>query len=56
MLKLGKNFKVSAMKKITTISSLIILGLGTLGFLVKAWVTPEEIHLDLTDEDIHLYL
>ena len=44
------------MKKITTISSLLILGLGTLGFLVKVWITPEDIHLDLKDEDIHLYL
>jgi len=44
------------MKKITTISSLLIIGLGTLGFLVKAWITPENIHLDLADEDIHLYL
>jgi len=44
------------MKKITAISSLLILGLGTLGFLAKAWITPEDIHLDLADEDIHLYL
>jgi len=42
------------MKKLTTISSLLVI--GTLGFLVRAWITPETIHLDLSDEDIHLYL
>jgi len=51
-----RNLKVTTMKKITTISSLLILGLGTLGYLVKTWITPEDIHLDLGDEDIHLYL
>jgi hypothetical protein len=42
------------MKKITTLSSLLLL--GTLGFLVKTWISPEDIHLNLAEEDIHLYL
>ncbi|MGV3639702.1 MAG: hypothetical protein ACO1NZ_04225 [Adhaeribacter sp.] len=42
------------MKKITTLSSLLVL--GTLGLLVKTWISPEDIHLNLSEEDIHLYL
>ncbi|MGV3504884.1 MAG: hypothetical protein ACO1O1_14335 [Adhaeribacter sp.] len=42
------------MKKITTISSLLVL--GTLGLLVSTWISPEDLHLNLADEDIHLYL
>jgi hypothetical protein len=42
------------MMKLTTLSSLLVL--GTLGLLVKTWITPDDIHLSLADEDIHLYL
>ena len=42
------------MKKITAFSSLLFL--GTLGYLVKVWITPEDINLNFADEDIHLYL
>ena len=42
------------MRKFATLSS--ILALGTLGYLVKVWVTPEDIQLNLVDEEIHLYL
>ncbi|WP_281172378.1 hypothetical protein [Adhaeribacter aquaticus] len=42
------------MKKIATLSSILVL--GTLGYFVKVWVTPEDIQLNLLDEDIHLYL
>jgi hypothetical protein len=51
---MGKAFIPTYMRKITALSSLLFL--GTLGFLVKAWITPEDIHLNLADEDIHLYL
>ncbi|WP_299708361.1 hypothetical protein [uncultured Pontibacter sp.] len=43
------------MLRITTISSLLLLG-TTFGYLMKGWVTPEQLHMDLHDEDIHLYL
>jgi len=42
------------MKNIITLSSFLVL--GTLGYLVKVWVTPEDIQLNLAEEDIHLYL
>ncbi|MFA1770442.1 hypothetical protein ACD591_04000 [Rufibacter glacialis] len=42
------------MKKITTISSLLLL--GALGFLATTWLTPGNLHVDLSDEDFHLYL
>jgi hypothetical protein len=42
------------MMKLTALSTLIFL--GALGLLVKTWITPEDIHLNLADEDIHLYL
>jgi hypothetical protein len=42
------------MMKLTALSSLLLL--GTLGLLIKTWITPEDIHLNLADEDIHLYL
>lgn len=41
------------MKKFT-ISSLIII--GTLSLFMKSWMASEDIHIDLADEDIHLYL
>ncbi|WP_262713461.1 hypothetical protein [Adhaeribacter aerolatus] len=42
------------MKKYTTLSSLLVL--GTLGYLVKVWITPEDIQLNFKEEEIHLYL
>jgi hypothetical protein len=42
------------MKLITALSSLVLL--GTLSVLVANIVTEPEIELDLSDEEIHLYL
>ncbi|WP_255478638.1 hypothetical protein [Rufibacter sp. XAAS-G3-1] len=42
------------MKTITTISSVLVI--GVLGFLATSWLSPGNISLDLSDEDIHLYL
>ncbi|WP_262897355.1 hypothetical protein [Rufibacter psychrotolerans] len=42
------------MKKISTISSLLIL--GALGLLATTLLTPGNLDVDLSDEDIHLYL
>lgn len=42
------------MKKFTTLSSLLVL--GTVGYLVTIWMTPEDINLNFAEEDIHLYL
>ncbi|HEY4650976.1 MAG TPA: hypothetical protein VIG72_06155 [Pontibacter sp.] len=43
------------MKRLSTISSLLLIG-TTFGFLMKGWLTPHDLHLDLSDEDIHMYL
>lgn len=43
------------MMRITTISSLLLLG-TTFGYLMKGWLTPGELDIDLNEEDIHLYL
>lgn len=43
------------MKRLTTITSLFILG-TTLSYLVSSLLSSEDIHLDLADEEIHLYL
>lgn len=43
------------MMRITTISSLLLIG-TTFGYLVKGWLTPHELEIDLNEEDIHLYL
>ncbi len=43
------------MMRITTISSFFLLG-TTFGYLVKGWIRPEQLDMDLHDEDIHLYL
>ncbi|HSI89723.1 MAG TPA: hypothetical protein VK927_01340 [Adhaeribacter sp.] len=40
------------MKKLTAISSLLVL--GTVGLL--AWLKTDEINLNFSDEDYHLYL
>ncbi|MFD1753789.1 hypothetical protein ACFSC6_01145 [Rufibacter sediminis] len=42
------------MKTITAISSLVLI--GVLGFYATTWLSPGNIPLDLSDEDIHLYL
>lgn len=41
------------MKKFAWSSLLII---GTLSLFLKAWVSSEEIQINLAEEDIHLYL
>lgn len=41
------------MKKFT-ISSLLII--GTLSLFMKSWMAADDIHINLADEDIHLYL
>lgn len=41
------------MKKFA-ISSLLII--GTLSLFMKSWMDSEDIHINLADEDIHLYL
>ncbi|WP_255481061.1 hypothetical protein [Pontibacter sp. Tf4] len=43
------------MKRISTISSLLLIG-TTFGFLMKGWLTPHDLQIDLSDEDVHLYL
>jgi hypothetical protein len=43
------------MMRFTTVSSLLLLG-TTFGFLMKGWLTPEQLNIDLSEEDIHLYL
>ena len=43
-----------AMKFITALSSIVLL--GTLSLLVANIVTEPEMELDLSDEEIHLYL
>jgi hypothetical protein len=43
------------MMRITTISSLLLIG-TTFGYLMKGWLTPDELNIDLHEEDIHLYL
>lgn len=45
---------MSGMKKIITLSSLLLL--GALGLWVKTWINPGDIPLNLADEDIDLYL
>lgn len=42
------------MKKFSTLSSLFII--GALGILASSLLTSNEIQLDLSEEDIHLYL
>ncbi|WP_262886151.1 hypothetical protein [Nibribacter ruber] len=43
------------MKSISTISSILIL--GVLGVLATSWLSTEDnIIIDLSDEDYHLYL
>ena len=39
-----------------TISTFIILGLGTLTLVVRSWIISDDIRIDLAEEDIHLYL
>ncbi len=46
--------KQQAMKTFSTLSSLLVI--GALGFLATAWFTSEELNLDMSEEDIHLYL
>lgn len=43
------------MKSFSTISSLFLIG-TTFGYLVKGWLTPEDLDIDLADEEVHLYL
>jgi hypothetical protein len=43
------------MKRFTAFTSLLVLG-TTLSYLVKSMLSSEEIKLDLSDEEIHLYL
>jgi len=43
------------MKRLSTISSLLLIG-TTFGFFMKGWLTPQDIEIDLTDEDVHMYL
>ncbi|WP_262891445.1 hypothetical protein [Adhaeribacter radiodurans] len=40
--------------KTITITSLLII--GTLGLVIKSLIDAEDIHINLTDEDYHLYL
>ena len=42
------------MKKFSAIYSLLIL--GTLGYLVKSWLSTGNLEFNLAEEDIHLYL
>ncbi|WP_262707490.1 hypothetical protein [Rufibacter latericius] len=42
------------MKTIATISSILII--GVLGIYATTWLSPGNIPLDLSEEDIHLYL
>ncbi|MER2998264.1 hypothetical protein [Pontibacter populi] len=43
------------MKRLSTISSLLLIG-TSFGFFMKSWLTPHDMHLDLSDEEVHLYL
>jgi hypothetical protein len=43
------------MKKLTTLTSLLVIG-TTLSYLITMLLTSEDITLDLSDEEIHLYL
>jgi len=43
------------MKNISTISSLLLIG-TTFGILVRGWLTPVDLNIDLTDDEVHLYL
>ncbi|WP_255430343.1 hypothetical protein [Rufibacter sp. LB8] len=42
------------MKTFSALSSILVLGI--VGALATTWLAPEKITLDLSDEDIHLYL
>lgn len=37
-----------------TISTILIL--GTLTLFVRSWMASDDIHINLAEEDIHLYL
>lgn len=37
-----------------TLSALLVL--GTLTLFVKAWMTPADLHINLSDEESYLYL
>ncbi|WP_347159105.1 hypothetical protein [Pontibacter chitinilyticus] len=43
------------MKRLTTLSSLLLLG-TTVGLLVKNWLAPGNLQIDLREEEYHLYL
>ncbi|MCP2045158.1 hypothetical protein [Pontibacter sp. HSC-36F09] len=43
------------MMRFTKISSLLLIG-TTFGFFMKGWMSPEQLQMDLHEEDIHLYL
>ncbi|WP_255532018.1 MULTISPECIES: hypothetical protein [Pontibacter] len=43
------------MTRISTISSLLLIG-TTFGFLMKSWLTPHDLHIDLSEENVHMYL
>ncbi|WP_255487942.1 hypothetical protein [Pontibacter deserti] len=43
------------MKRLSTISSLLLLG-TTFGFFMKGWLTSHDIHIDLSEEEVHMYL
>ncbi|WP_255594073.1 hypothetical protein [Pontibacter sp. HSC-14F20] len=43
------------MMRFTTISSLLLIG-TTFGYFMKSWIAPEQLQMDLHEEDIHLYL
>jgi hypothetical protein len=43
------------MKKLTTLTSLLVIG-TTLSYLITLLLTSDDITLDLSDEEAHLYL
>ncbi|CAN5915946.1 hypothetical protein BH24BAC1_BH24BAC1_36660 [soil metagenome] len=43
------------MKRLTALTSLLIIG-TTLSYIVSSLLASDAIQLDLSDEDIHLYL
>lgn len=47
--------KLWHMKNITTLSSFFLIG-TTISLLMKTWLQPNNLHLDSSEEDYHLYL
>jgi hypothetical protein len=43
------------MKNISTISSLLLIG-TTFGILMKGWLETDDLVIDLSDEEVYLYL